>query len=108
MFQHSLNQSDIHAIFQHMGRHRVTEQMATTNRFDVGFIQIKRYEAGTAQPMLEGLIEVTQCLHVSLDELVFEENDRGSSEDKLKLLFEPLSVLIKQSRILSARYWKGC
>ena len=49
--------------------------------------QIKRYEAGSAQPTLEGLIKLAQALHVSLDELVFEEGERGPGE-KLKLLFE--------------------
>ncbi|MGS2724955.1 helix-turn-helix domain-containing protein [Porticoccus sp. GXU_MW_L64] len=49
--------------------------------------QVKRYEAGSAQPTLEGLIKLAQALHVSLDELVFEEGERGPGE-KLKLLFE--------------------
>ena len=54
--------------------------------------QIRRYEAGAAQPTLEGLIKLAKALHVSLDELVFEKDDRGPSE-KIKLLFEAITRL---------------
>lgn len=54
--------------------------------------QIKRYESGTAQPTLEALVKLAQNLHVSLDELVFEDQERGPS-DKLKLLFEAIDKL---------------
>jgi transcriptional regulator with XRE-family HTH domain len=51
--------------------------------------QIRRYEAGSAQPTLEALIRLAQALHVSLDELVFEERERGPSDD-LRLQFEAI------------------
>ena len=54
--------------------------------------QIKRYEAGTAQPTLEALIKLAQALHVSLDELVFEEGERGPG-DKMRFLFEAVERL---------------
>jgi len=54
--------------------------------------QIRRYEAGSAQPTLEGLIKLAKALHVSLDELVFDENERGPNE-KMKLLFEAVARL---------------
>lgn len=54
--------------------------------------QIRRYEAGSAQPTLEGLIKLAQALHVSLDELVFEDGQRGPSE-KLRFLFEAVDRL---------------
>jgi transcriptional regulator with XRE-family HTH domain len=54
--------------------------------------QIRRYELGTAQPTLEGLVKLAKALHVSLDELVFEEQERGPSE-RLKLLFEAVERL---------------
>lgn len=52
--------------------------------------QIRRYEAGTAQPTLEALIRLAQALHVSLDDLVFSEGERGPSDD-LRLRFEAVS-----------------
>ncbi|MBP0943679.1 helix-turn-helix transcriptional regulator [Pseudomonas alliivorans] len=52
--------------------------------------QIRRYEAGTAQPTLEALIRLAQALHVSLDDLMFAEGERGPSYD-LRLRFEAVS-----------------
>ena len=50
--------------------------------------QVRRYEAGTAQPTLEGLVKLARSLHVSLDELVFEEDERGPDDERMKRLFE--------------------
>lgn len=52
--------------------------------------QIRRYEAGSAQPTLEALIRLAKVLHVSLDALVFDEHERGPSDD-LALQFEAVS-----------------
>ncbi len=52
--------------------------------------QIRRYEAGSAQPTLEALVGLARALHVSLDQLVFDEGERGPSED-LRLQFEAVS-----------------
>jgi transcriptional regulator with XRE-family HTH domain len=51
--------------------------------------QIKRYEAGTAQPTLEALVRLAKVLHFSLDALVFSEEERGPSDD-LRLQFEAI------------------
>jgi transcriptional regulator with XRE-family HTH domain len=59
--------------------------------------QIRRYEAGTAQPTLEALIRLAKALHVSLDGLVFEEDERGP-EDRLRLQFEALAHLDAKER----------
>ena len=52
--------------------------------------QIRRYEAGTAQPTLEALIRLAKVLHVSLDDLVFGEGERGPDDD-MALLFEAIN-----------------
>ncbi len=52
--------------------------------------QIRRYEAGTAQPTLDALIRLAKVLHVRLDDLVFAENGRGPDDD-LALQFEAVS-----------------
>ncbi|MEW4368224.1 helix-turn-helix domain-containing protein [Aliikangiella maris] len=68
--------------------------------------QIRRYEAGTAQPTLEGLIKLAQALHVSLDDLVFEANERGPS-DKLKLLFEAAERLSEKEQAIIQELLEG-
>ena len=54
--------------------------------------QVKRYETGTAQPTLDALVKLAKTLHVTLDELVFDEGERGPS-DVLRLQFEAVSQL---------------
>jgi transcriptional regulator with XRE-family HTH domain len=68
--------------------------------------QIKRYEAGSAQPTLEGLIKLAQALHVSLDELVFEEGERGPS-DKMKFLFEAIGRLNEDEQAIIQELLEG-
>ena len=59
--------------------------------------QIRRYEAGTAQPTLDALIRLAKVLHVSLDDLVFGENERGPSDD-LALQFEAVSQFSEEEK----------
>jgi transcriptional regulator with XRE-family HTH domain len=59
--------------------------------------QIKRYEAGTAQPTLDALVRLVKALHLSLDALVFEETERGPSDDLL-LQFEAVSHMPDDER----------
>lgn len=59
--------------------------------------QIKRYEAGSAQPTLEALVGLARALHASLDQLVFEEGERGPSDD-LRLQFEAVSHMPEDER----------
>lgn len=59
--------------------------------------QIKRYEAGTAQPTLDALVRIAKALHVSLDALVFDESERGPSDD-LVLQFEAVSHMPDEER----------
>ena len=61
--------------------------------------QIRRYEAGSAQPTLEALIRLAKALHVTLDSLVFEEGERGPDDD-FRLRFEALSQLDAGERVV--------
>lgn len=54
--------------------------------------QVRRYEAGSAQPTLDALVSLARVLHVSLDALVFEEGERGPSEE-MRLQFEAVCQL---------------
>ncbi|MCL2591127.1 MAG: transcriptional regulator [Betaproteobacteria bacterium] len=51
--------------------------------------QIRRYEAGTAQPTLGALIRLANTLHVRLDDLVFDKTER-SPDEEMALLFEAI------------------
>lgn len=52
--------------------------------------QIKRYEAGTAQPSIEAIKKIAVAFSVSIDSLLFEAHERGPDEE-LKLQFEAVS-----------------
>lgn len=68
--------------------------------------QIRRYETGSAQPTLEGLIKLAKALHVSLDDLVFDEQERGPS-DKMKLLFEAVERLSDEEQSIIRELLEG-
>jgi transcriptional regulator with XRE-family HTH domain len=72
-------------------------QQALADAIGMHVNQIKRYEAGTAQPTLDALIRLAKVLHVSLDALVFDESERGPSED-LALQFEAVSHMPDEER----------
>ncbi len=59
--------------------------------------QIKRYEAGTGQPTLDALVRLARSLHLSLDDLVFEEGERGPDAD-MALLFEAISEFSEEEK----------
>ena len=67
-------------------------QQGLADAAEIHVTQIKRYESGSAQPTLEALVKLARTLHISLDELVFAENERGPS-DKTRLLFEAIEQL---------------
>ena len=54
--------------------------------------QIKKYEAGTAQPTLKTMVSLAKTLHITLDALVFDESERGPDES-LRLQFEAVSYM---------------
>lgn len=70
-------------------KHRYTQQ-SLADAIELHVNQIKRYEAGTAQPTLDTLTRLAKSLHVTLDELVFEDAERGPDED-LRLQFEAIT-----------------
>ena len=72
-------------------------QQALADAAGVHVNQIRRYEAGAAQPTLEALVGLAQALHVSLDQLVFDEGERGPSDD-LRLQFEAVSHMSDDDR----------
>lgn len=78
---------------------RLTQQ-AVADATGVHVNQVKRYEAGSAQPTLETLIGLAKCLHVSLDDLVFEDSMRGPDED-LRLQFEAVRDFTPEEKLVT-------
>jgi transcriptional regulator with XRE-family HTH domain len=72
-------------------------QQALADAIGMHVNQIKRYEAGTSQPTLDVLVRLAKLLHVSLDTLVFDETERGPSED-MALQFEAVSHMPDEER----------
>ena len=78
-------------------RQAAMTQQALAESAGVHVNQIKRYEAGHAQPTLEALVGLARALHAGLDQLVFDESERGPSDD-LRLQFEAVSHMSDEDR----------
>ena len=72
-------------------------QQALADAMQIHVNQIKRYEAGTSEPNMDALVRLARVLHVSLDTLVFDESERGPS-DELALQFEAVSHMSEEER----------
>lgn len=72
-------------------------QLQMAERVGLHVNQIRRYEAGDAQPSLEALKKIALALNVSIDSLVFDDAERGPSND-LALQFEAVSQLPSAER----------
>lgn len=68
--------------------------------------QIRRYETGHAQPSLDALKKIAVALRISLDELVFEEDERGPDQD-LRLQFEAISHFDAEDRLVAQAVLEG-
>ena len=73
-------------------RDRGLTQQALADRVGIHVSQVRRYEAGGSQPTLDVLRKLAVTLSVSSDALVFDEAERGPSED-LRLQFEAIASL---------------
>jgi len=74
-------------------------QQALADAVGIHVGQVRRWEAGDTQPQLDALVGLAKTLHVSLDALVFDEGERGPSED-LALQFEALNHMPEAERYI--------
>lgn len=65
-------------------------QQALADMAGVAVLQIRRYEGGNSQPTLDVIRRLAIALGVSADMLVFDEQERGPSE-QLRYQFETIS-----------------
>lgn len=67
-------------------------QQALADQVGCHVTMIRRYEVNETQPTLEVIRKLARALSVSADALVFEQDERGPS-DELRLQFEAVSQL---------------
>jgi len=73
-------------------KQRGMTQQALADEAGVHVTQLRRYEAGTAQPTADVLRRLAIALRSSADALLFDEDERGPDDD-LRLQFEAASRL---------------
>lgn len=78
-------------------KERQLTQAALAETVEVHVSQIRRYEAGNAQPTLDVIRRLAIALSVSADTLVFPNNDRGPNPD-LALHLEAINQLDKDEQ----------
>lgn len=77
-------------------------QQEMADRIGLHVNQVRRYEAGSAQPSLEALKKIAVALSVTIDSLAFGPEERGPDEE-LRLQFEAVSHLpAEEKRIIKA------
>ena len=84
-------------------KQRGLTQQALADAIDIHVNQIKRYEAGTAQPTLETLVRLAKELSTTLDDLVF-----GKISAALWMIYA--CSLKRSASLMSLRSWwpKSC
>lgn len=73
-------------------RERDLTQQEMADTIGVHVNQIRRYEAAATQPSLDALKKIAVTMSISIDSLVFDDNERGPTDD-LKLQFEAVCRL---------------
>jgi len=77
-------------------QHKLT-QPKMAEMVGIHISQVKRYEAGEAQPSLDILKKIATAFNVTTDWLIFEEGEREPKES-LKLKFEAIAQMDQDER----------
>ena len=78
-------------------RERDLTQQEMANAIGVHVNQVRRYEAGATRPSLDVLKKITIAMRVTIDSLVFDDNEHGPDEE-LKLQFEAVSHIPSEDK----------
>lgn len=73
-------------------------QQALAEQAKLKALQIRRYEAGKSQPMLDAIQALALALGCSTDELIFGEQPRGAQQKALRYQMEAIEALPKKSQ----------
>lgn len=76
--------------------HKLTQQ-EMADRVGMHITQVKRYEAGQAQPSIEILKKIATAFHVTADWLIFEEGERDLPNG-LQMKFEAVSQMSEEDQ----------
>jgi transcriptional regulator with XRE-family HTH domain len=76
------------------------------DKIGIHVTQIKRYEAGAAQPTLEVFCKIVLALNVSADTMFFDGDERGP-DDELRLQFEAISGFDAQEKQIIREVLEG-
>jgi len=85
---------------------RQLTQAALAKAVELSVLQIKKYEAGKAQPTLGAIKRLALVLHVSADDLIFEESERGP-DDELRMQFEAIRQFTDDERRVAKEVIEG-
>lgn len=80
-------------------RERDLTQQEMADAIGVHVNQVRRYEAGATQPSLDALKKIAVAMSVTIDSLVFDEEERGPDE-QLRLQFEAISHLAPDEKLV--------
>jgi transcriptional regulator with XRE-family HTH domain len=69
-------------------------------------LQIHRYERGTSQPTLDALRRLATALNASIDQLAFEDSERGPDEE-LRLQFEAIQQFTPEEKQVAKNVLEG-
>lgn len=81
-------------------------QQALANAIGLHVTQIKRYEADSSQPSLEAIKKIAKTLRVTIDSLVFEE-DELQPDANLSLQFRAISNLSEDKQAVIKQLLEG-
>lgn len=81
-------------------------QQGMADTVDIHITQVKRYEAGTAQPSLEILKKIATAFHVTTDWLIFDDGEREPS-DELRLQFEAVQAFTPEEKQVAKNVLEG-
>lgn len=81
-------------------------QQALADAIGLHINQIKRYESGASQPSLEALKKISRALRVSIDYLVFENEELGPP-DNLRLQFEAIARMPEHEQAIIKELIEG-
>ncbi len=81
-------------------------QQTLANAIGLHVTQIKRYEADSSQPSLEAIKKIAKTLRVTIDSLVFEE-DELQPDANLSLQFRAISSLSEDKQAVIKQLLEG-
>lgn len=80
-------------------RERDLTQQEMADAIGVHVNQVRRYEAGSTRPSLDALKKIAVAMSVTIDSLVFDDEERGPDE-QLRLQFEAISHLAPDEKLV--------